>query len=160
MRSFYPAANGTLLRLTVLLLLGLVLFGAGCTGKDRGKTQVELGRQIYAQNCASCHGARGEGQPNWIVLKPDGTYPAPPHDSTGHTWHHSDGLIFRIVKNGGASLNIPSFQSGMPAFGQQLRDEEIQAVISYLKTLWGTRERDFQAEVSKADPFPPATKIP
>jgi mono/diheme cytochrome c family protein len=42
----------------------------------------------------------------------------------------------------------------MPAFEGKLGDDEIKAVIIYLKTLWGPSERQFQAEVSKQDPFP------
>ena len=99
-------------------------------------------------NCASCHGARGEGQAEWKTLGPDGRYPAPPHDTSGHTWHHGDGLLFQIVQQGGASLNVPGFQSGMPAFGDQLSDEEVRAVLVYLRTLWGPSERAFQAQVT------------
>jgi mono/diheme cytochrome c family protein len=116
--------------------------------------QADLGREIYQQNCATCHGVRGEGQPNWQVKRPDGSYPAPPHDTTGHTWHHSDGLLFRIVKDGGASLNIPNFKSGMPAFGQQLQDEEVRAVINHLKAFWGPEQRERQSQASGQDPFP------
>ena len=47
---------------------------------------VALGKRIYAEHCASCHGANLEGQPNWRIRKPDGRMPAPPHDSSGHTW--------------------------------------------------------------------------
>jgi mono/diheme cytochrome c family protein len=62
--------------------------------------------------------------------------------------------LFRIVKNGGASLNIPDFKSCMPAFGGKLSDEEITAVLMYVKTFWGQEERQFQAEASQQDPFP------
>ena len=148
-RGLFPA--------TVLLVL-LASAGA-CGGADTDTVaqtvaQGELARQVYQQNCAVCHGIQGEGQPLWQVRRPDGTYPAPPHDSTGHTWHHSDALLFRIVKHGGASLNIPNFQSGMPAFGQQLSDEEVRAVINHLKTFWGAEERMFQERASQNDPFP------
>ena len=133
-------------------LVGVTLFftGAACGGKDADSVaQVELGRQIYQQNCAACHGVQGEGQPNWQIKRPDGTYPAPPHDATGHTWDHTDGLLFRIVKNGGASLNIPNFKSGMPAFSQQLQDEEIRAVINHLKTFWEAEQRERQRQASQ-----------
>src|SRR5690606_30865838 len=57
-----------------------------------------LGQKVYAAQCAACHGARLEGQPNWRVRGPDGRLPAPPHDASGHTWHHPDELLFRITK--------------------------------------------------------------
>ena len=44
-----------------------------------------LGQKVYAAQCAACHGARLEGQPNWRVRGPDGRLPAPPHDASGHT---------------------------------------------------------------------------
>jgi mono/diheme cytochrome c family protein len=137
------------------ILLAFLLAVAACGGNEGGdQGRIEAGKQVYLANCAACHGAHGEGGPNWLVRGPDGRYPPPPHDSTGHTWHHGDGLLFRIVKHGGASLNLPGFESGMPAFEGKLQDDEVNAVISYLKTLWGPGERGFQAEVSKADPFP------
>src|SRR5689334_20690026 len=51
---------------------------------------VERGKLIYDEHCARCHGANLEGQPNWRHRLPSGRMPAPPHDPTGHTWHHSD----------------------------------------------------------------------
>ena len=52
------------------------------------------GQTLYTNNCASCHGAKLEGQPNWRSPNADGVLPAPPHDPTGHTWHHDNGLLF------------------------------------------------------------------
>jgi len=115
---------------------------------------VEKGRGVYEANCAQCHGARAEGQPNWRQQNADSTYPPPPHDSTGHTWHHSDGLLYRIVRDGGSIYETPGFKSAMPALGDRLSPEEMRAVISYLKSLWGPKERSFQAQVSLEDPFP------
>lgn len=95
---------------------------------------VKLGKTLYTKECASCHGAKLEGQPNWRQRLPDGGLPAPPHDQTGHTWHHPDQLLFRITKNGGT--NRPGFQSNMPGFGDRYSDGEIWAVLSYIKSRW------------------------
>ncbi|RME81526.1 MAG: cytochrome c [Caldilineae bacterium] len=116
--------------------------------------QVAQGKAIYRANCAACHGPNGEGQPNWKLPRDDGTYPAPPHTADGHTWHHGDGTLFQIIKGGGASLEIPNFKSGMPAFGDQLNDREIILVLTYLKSLWPEELRLLQAEASLRDPFP------
>jgi mono/diheme cytochrome c family protein len=97
---------------------------------------VALGADVYARECAACHGVRLEGQPNWRSRLPDGGFPAPPHDDTGHTWHHADGLLFRITRDGGGSVAPPGFKSNMPAFGDRLSDREIQAVLSYIKSRW------------------------
>ena len=97
---------------------------------------VARGRIVYQENCASCHGARLEGQPNWRRMKPDGTLPAPPHDVTGHTWHHSDQLLFRITKFGSASVAGPGFKSAMPVYEDVLDDADIWAVLAYIKSHW------------------------
>lgn len=112
------------------------------------------GQAIYRANCASCHGARGEGQPNWRRTNDDSSLLPPPHDSSGHTWHHSDLLLFQIVRNGGEVYEYPGFKSNMPAWGDTLSDDEIVAVIEYLKTLWAEREREIQAQASVNAPFP------
>ena len=116
--------------------------------------QIELGGQVYAANCAACHGPEGEGQPDWKTPKEDGTYPAPPHDVSGHTWHHGDGTLLQIIRGGGDSLDIPNFKSAMPPFEDTLDHEEIVAVLAYLKSRWPEEERHFQAEMTQKDPAP------
>ncbi len=97
--------------------------------------QVTMGRAVYQQNCGSCHGVRLEGQPNWRVRKPDGKLPAPPHDETGHTWHHPDEQLFKITRSGVAAL-VPGYESDMPAYEGVLSDEEIWAVLAFIKSTW------------------------
>jgi len=105
------------------------------------------GEAIYAGRCASCHGPRGEGEPDWQVERADGTLPAPPQDSSGHTWHHSDAELNRIIREGG-TVYMPN--SRMPAFGEELSGAETQAVLAYIKaSFWGPRERVYQAGVSR-----------
>lgn len=98
------------------------------------------GRSLYLDNCASCHGENLEGQPNWRQPNADGTLPAPPHDASGHTWHHDDALLFDYTKLGGQALlearGITNFKSGMPGFGEQLTDAEITAILDYIKSTW------------------------
>ena len=115
---------------------------AACTG-PAGSEQT-VGRQLYAENCAACHGANLEGQPNWRERLPSGRLPAPPHDATGHTWHHSDEQLFQITKHGLEAL-VPDYESDMPGFGDVLSDEEIRAVLDYIKSTWPPREREYQA---------------
>lgn len=97
--------------------------------------QVSLGRAVYSENCASCHGVRLEGQPDWRIRKPDGKLPAPPHDETGHTWHHPDKQLFDITKSGVAAL-VSGYESDMPAYRGVLSDEEIWAVVAFIKSTW------------------------
>lgn len=108
---------------------------------------LALGDRIYTENCASCHGIRLEGQPDWRSRSPDGLLPAPPHDDSGHTWHHPDDLLFRITKFGVAkTLNLPDYRTSMPAYDGVLNDQEIVAVLSWIKSRWpaSVRERHDQ----------------
>jgi mono/diheme cytochrome c family protein len=112
--------------------------------------QEQDGRSLYETNCASCHGAQLEGQPDWMSRLPNGRLPAPPHDETGHTWHHSDAQLFRIVKEGLGAI-APGYETDMPAFADRMSDDEIRAVIDYIKTTWPDRESDIQRSRSQAD---------
>jgi mono/diheme cytochrome c family protein len=101
--------------------------------------QIDAGRLLYGQFCASCHGANLEGQPDWRVPLANGLYPAPPHDDSGHTWHHADDLLMQIVREGGTRNS-----TAMPGFGAQLSNMEIQSILTYTKSTWGRDEREFQ----------------
>ncbi len=113
------------------------------------------GATLYAANCSSCHGANLEGQENWQSPNEDGTLPAPPHDETGHTWHHGDALLFNYTKQGGEALltqmGVTDVKSGMPAFGDQLSDAEIWDILAYIKSSWPDRTRDIQQQRSQAE---------
>ena len=120
-------------------------------GRVADPEMLALGRQVYAENCASCHGAELEGQPNWKRRLESGRMPAPPHDATGHTWHHSDADLFRLTKEGVAAVIGGNYQSDMPAFGDVLTDEEILTALAYVKSTWPERERAYQAQVTQQD---------
>ena len=116
---------------------------------------VAVGASLYAEQCASCHGARLEGAPNWRTRGADGLYPAPPHDETGHTWHHGDRLLFDYTKLGGegalAALGVTDFESGMPGFGHVLGDEQIRAVLAFIKSTWPEAIRRHQQQVTRQE---------
>lgn len=98
---------------------------------------VAKGNAIYAEECASCHGANLEGQPSWREPKADGRLPAPPHDATGHTWHHPDAQLFDLVKNGlPETVAGKPYLTDMPAYAGTLSDAEIVAVLSAIKSRW------------------------
>jgi mono/diheme cytochrome c family protein len=127
----------------LIVCIGIVAIGfrpgSGATtasGTDANNaTLVAEGKQVYAAQCAACHGANLEGQPNWQTPLADGSYPAPPHDASGHTWHHNDRYLFETVRYGGQALAPPGMKNGMPAF-PQLSDQQIWAVLSYIKSTW------------------------
>jgi mono/diheme cytochrome c family protein len=108
---------------------------------DPGDAQhVARGAIVYAQHCASCHGAKLEGQPEWRRRLPHGRLPAPPHDESGHTWHHPDHVLFSITRNGMVPPYAPQgYASDMPAFSDRLSDDEIWAVLAFIKTYWNSK---------------------
>lgn len=97
---------------------------------------VAEGEAVYLAHCASCHGTRLQGQPNWQEALPDGGYPAPPHDGSGHTWRHSDRQLFEATKFGGGFSAAPGSVSHMPAFENVLSDDEIWAALAFVKSRW------------------------
>ena len=104
------------------------------------------GAALYQQHCASCHGTELQGQPDWRSPGPDGRLPAPPHDATGHTWHHGDDILFRITRDGTAAVVGGGYESDMPGFADALIDAEIRAILDYIKSTWPERERAYQRE--------------
>src|SRR6266702_826634 len=97
---------------------------------------VARGKAVYADHCASCHGANLEGQANWRKRLPNGHLAAPPHDATGHTWHHSNDQLFDLVKNGTAGILPPGLVTDMPAYKDTLSDDDIWAVLSFIESTW------------------------
>jgi mono/diheme cytochrome c family protein len=140
-----------------ILLGGSAVAGLLWVGLDRsGPVEAsgerpERGRAIYAASCASCHGAKLEGQPDWKSRLPSGRLPAPPHDASGHTWHHPDGVLFRITKEGPAAVVGGGYQSDMPGFADVLSDDDIRAALDFIKSTWPERERQYQAEMSRRE---------
>ena len=103
----------------------------------RDTAKVTLGAKVYAQQCAACHGAKLEGQPSWRSRLANGRLPAPPHDESGHTWHHPDYVLFAITRNGLVPPYAPKdYASDMPGFAGKLTDEQIWAVLAYIKSHW------------------------
>ncbi|WP_299625407.1 c-type cytochrome [Pelagibius sp.] len=111
---------------------------------------VALGGAVYAAECAVCHGANLEGQPNWRQRRADGRLPAPPHDPSGHTWHHPDEQLFALTKYGPAALAGGGYESDMPAYAGTLSDDEIWAVLSYIKSHWPAQIRERHDQINRA----------
>ena len=110
---------------------------------------LRVGARIYAQQCAACHGAKGEGQPDWRDRGPDGLLPAPPHDASGHTWHHPDEQLFAITQQGLAQLTKrPDYRTAMPIYDGVLSDNEIVAVLSWIKAQWPPEIRQRHDEIN------------
>lgn len=152
-----------IIRSTLAILLGapaLVLGGCDRLGsRPTGILRADdpqvlaVGKQVYQAQCAACHGARLEGQPNWRERDASGRLPAPPHDASGHTWHHPDEVLFKVTKYGVAkAVNLKDYDSAMPAFEGVLTDAEIIAALSWIKSQWPPEIREQQEEVNAAHP--------
>lgn len=146
-----------LLASTVLLIAGLV----GVTWWHPATESLQVidpgddfsvsrGRALYSAQCASCHGTRLQGQPEWRQRLPNGRLPAPPHDPSGHTWHHPDQVLFDIVKNGLVpGRTAPTgYQSDMPAYGNILSDQDIRDVLAFIKSTWPQSVRAVQEKAT------------
>lgn len=132
------------IRLSTFLLAATVLPVAA-------QSDLLMGERLYQENCASCHGANLEGQPDWRSRLPNGMLPAPPHDASGHTWHHTDRVLVDIVKRGTAAIVGNGYESDMPGFGEALTDEEVTAIINYIKSTWPDQIRAAQESRTIAD---------
>lgn len=142
--------------LAILFSVSATPLHAGAAQKDKLNSQdVERGRHVYQQHCAACHGERGEGQPNWQTRNELGELPAPPHDASGHTWKHADGMLYKTIRNGWRDPFNKTPPLTMPAYADVLDPGEIRAVITYLKTLWTPEQRRIQRDESRKTPFPP-----
>ena len=140
---------------SIILMFGIVIY----LPKDRvakaayilnpnNHEIVELGKSVYVQNCASCHGVKLEGQKDWMSRLPDGLMPAPPHDETGHTWHHSDKYLFMITKYGIEYIIGQKYPNNMPAYKDILLDKEIISVLSYIKSTWPNRIKKIHDQIN------------
>ena len=131
----------------LLITTGIVLLGV----EPRPDSEIARGQKLYADHCASCHGSNLEGEPNWQSPKPNGRMPAPPHNETGHTWHHSDRDLLLITKKGLGAI-VPGYMSDMPAFENVLSDAEIAQVLAYIKSRWPEKARSYQQERTRLKP--------
>lgn len=111
---------------------------------------VARGKTVYMTHCGACHGTALEGQPEWRKRLPNGRLPAPPHDETGHTWHHPDAVLIDIVKNGlvPGRTAPDGYVSDMPAYAQILPDDDVTAVLAYIKSNWPPEVRAMQKNMT------------
>ncbi len=116
----------------------------------RDPQRIAAGATIYASHCTACHGVNLEGQPNWKERRLNGRMPAPPHDDSGHTWHHPNTVLFGITRNGmRPPLAPPGYESDMPAFAGVLTDDQIWSVLAYIQSRWSPAIRERHAQLDR-----------
>lgn len=105
----------------------MMLIAAAAIGVSAaaGPALAEDGAAIFSQNCAACHQPQGQGIPGAFPKLAGNTFVQGPAQQVAHT-----------ILNG---------RGGMPKFGEELSDEQIAAVASYVRSSWG----------NKADPITP-----
>ncbi len=114
------------------LLPPLVLVSAWAT-VDAARSA--RGREAYATACALCHGRDGAGNPDWeSAVRPVSFADCATTAEPAEQWE-------TIVKKGGPARGLSSV---MPAFAEAYTDEEIGAVVAYLRTF-----------CARADAYPP-----
>ncbi|MCB1334149.1 MAG: cytochrome c [Roseivivax sp.] len=135
-------------------MIGLALLAAGPAAAQGilpydQPSRVENGARLYTENCAACHGADLAGQPDWQTADADGYLPAPPHDETGHTWHHADPLLFRIVALGTEAIVGGDYKSHMIGFKDTLSPDEILDVLAFIKSTWPAEVIEIHNEINE-----------
>ena len=136
-----------------LIMLVVLLISACDSGPDRSSSMqstltgpdfnrvndpvlVAQGLSLYLQHCAQCHGAAAEGDAQWRQPDPQGYYPPPPLNGTGHAWHHPHAMLHEVIKRG-SSVDEQGRPSGrMPAWGETINDQQIDALIAWFQSLW------------------------
>ena len=124
---------------TLLLTTSLLLAAcqdtpdvASANQAQASNPKIAAGKQIYNDNCLACHGVKGAGTvTDWQKPGADGKYPPPPLNGSAHTWHHNLKALKGTIDRGGIPLG-----GSMPAFKDKLNDDDKNAVIAYIQSLW------------------------
>jgi mono/diheme cytochrome c family protein len=118
----------------VALTIGIGVFGWSrySVGGLIASGQPAHGKVLYAQYCASCHGATGHGEFDWEHRERG----APALDSSGHAWHHEDAQLMSMI------LDKPLPDSRMPAWRNVLSRSDAADLVAYIKTLWSPYIRE------------------
>ncbi len=140
-----PRGAFRVVTISVIVTIGACSADEAARADPSNSRQVASGKAVYNRHCAACHGGNLEGQPEWRSRLPNGRLPAPPHDDSGHTWHHPDDILFGLTPPYGP----PAYQSDMPAFGSTLSDQQIWDVLAYIKSRWSPRARETQSKMPR-----------
>jgi len=109
---------------------------------------IARGKIIYENNCVSCHQVNLVGAESWKGLDEDGHRKAPPLNGTGHTWHHDDATLHKIIKYGLVGI-ISDYKGKMVGFEDNLSDKDIDSVLVYIKSYWPDDNYQHQTNISK-----------
>jgi mono/diheme cytochrome c family protein len=141
MRNIPKIDQQTSISATLKAIVGITFLAIviGCASPPSLSPQATIGKPLYLQNCASCHGPNGEGQ--W---RSQGVLGAPAHNTDGHTWDHPDSQLLLFIRNGLQAAG----KYAMPPFSQKLKDAEILAILAYIKGWWTPEQLNKQATLT------------
>ena len=95
-------------------------------------SQLAAGSEVFAANCARCHGSEAQGLvDDWKQKLDDGSFPPPPLNGSAHAWHHPQSVLLQVIDNGGAD-----FGGNMPGFASVLQPEEKLLAIAFFQSFW------------------------
>ena len=114
----------------------------GTTSVQESSLLLRLGQSIYADKCASCHGEKGLGKPPHY----------PPLAGNQSIEMSSAVNPIRMVLNGGYPPGTAGnpMPHGMPPFAQSLSDDEVAAVVTYIRVSWGNHGAPVSAAEANA----------
>ena len=90
-----------------------------------------------------------EGQAEWHQRLANGRLPVPPQDASGHSWQHPDKDLFAMTKYGIAAQVGDGYESDLPGYEGVLDDDDIVAVLSFIKASWSDEIRRRQDDINR-----------
>lgn len=130
---------------SVVLALGLLITGVLSSCNEEQATSVDVdadrwysdsqqarGAEVFASNCAQCHGSEAQGLvADWRQKQEDGSFPPPPLNGSAHAWHHPQSVLMQVIDNGGTA-----FGGKMPEFATVLEQADKLSAIAYFQSFW------------------------
>jgi len=120
----------------IVSTLTLAIWMAGGLITTAHADELSRGQEIFQANCAVCHGPNGSPDPDSPLVQGLGVVPANFSDALFNS-REPAGDWKNVVTHGGPVLG---FSDKMPAFGESLAEEDIDAVLEYIKTLGGEHD--------------------
>lgn len=110
-----------------------VAWAGGGPAGDTAQDPKVLGKRVYSQNCAVCHQQTGQGVP--------GSFPplAGSEWVLGQEWHGDNHMVKIVIHGlqGPVTVKGQTYNNTMAPWGSVLKDEQIAAVLTYIRSEWG-----------------------
>jgi thiol:disulfide interchange protein DsbC len=142
-----------ILSVAILVLTTFTVFAKAENNRWYTDEQVVQGKQLFAANCASCHGKNAESVPDWRKRDANGNYVPPPLNGTAHAWHPSLKILRQTIRKGGKPVG-----GVMPAVEDKLSDDQIDAIIAWFQSLWTDEIYSLWMQRTQSSGFIPVSK--